>query len=221
MESDSLGTHSLGVLVHEVRSPVAALAAVSEAFAGNGLEPDERRELAQLAVDASRSIERLLTDHAVASVRLEDVDVGQVVRAAVVAAAVGGATVRAILEPRIAPLRADPLRLRQALDNLVQNAVVHGGSAEVVVRAETDGGEVIVSVEDSGPGISEADQARIFEAGTRLASDATGTGLGLAIARAIANAHGGVLDVRSAPGEGATFTLRLPLAQPATDASRT
>lgn len=204
----------LGVLVHEVRSPVAALAAVSEAFVRGGLEPGERVVLAGLAVDACRSIERLVTDHAVASVRLEDVDPGQLVRSAVAAASVGGANVRANVASGLPTVRADPLRVRQAIDNLVENALVHGArGGEVVVHAALEGSELVVAVEDAGPGIADSDRARIFEPGVSLAC-APRSGLGLAVARAIATAHGGSLGVQSEPGEGTIFTLRFPVAQP-------
>jgi signal transduction histidine kinase len=203
----------LRVLVHEVRSPVAALAAVSEALARDGLDPVERRDLASLAVAACTSIERLLTDAAMASVQREEVDPARLAKEAVVAAAAAGARVRLVLASEIPSLRADPVRLRQALDNLVENALRHAGAeAEVRVTVAADGPSVLLVVSDKGEGIPREDLARIFEAGVRLAPGRSGSGLGLAIARAIAEAHGGTLDVESAPGEGATFTLRLPLA---------
>ena len=201
----------LQVLVHEVRSPVAALVAVSEALGRDGLESAERRELAALAVSACRSIERVVSDLAVTSVRLEDVDVGRLVRAAVAAAAIGGASVRVVVAPDLPTLRADPVRLRQAIDNLVENAVVHGGpdDGDVVVTAAVERGELVLAVADSGPGIPPEHHARVFETGVRLQRDRPGAGLGLAMARAIAEAHGGTLELRSAPGEGAIFELRL------------
>jgi two-component system sensor histidine kinase BaeS len=201
------------VLVHEVRSPVAALVAVSEALAADGLEIDERRELAALAVAACRSIDRVVTDLAPTSVRFEAVDAGRLVRESVAAAAIAGESVRAEVMPGLPAISADPVRLRQALDNLVENALVHGGRhGDVVVRATLEGGDVALVVEDSGPGIRAEDHARIFEAGVRLATERPGTGLGLAIARGVAGAHGGTLDVGSTPGGGATFTLRIPVA---------
>lgn len=202
----------LAILVHEVRSPVAALAAIAETLREETLEPAARDELAALAVAASRGIERVVTDATVASVRIEDVDVGRLVRETVAAAALAGGTIRADVAAGLPRLQADPLRLRQALDNLVSNALAHTPSGtEVVVSASSrDDGGVLLSVTDSGDGIAVADQRRIFDAGVRLNLDRPGAGLGLAVARAIAEAHGGTLTVESAPGEGATFTLTLP-----------
>lgn len=204
--------HRLVILVHEVRSPVAALSAIAETLRDESVEPSARRELANLVVSACRGIQRVVTDAAVASVRLEEVDPGRLVRETAATAALGGALVRAQAGPDLPLLEADPLRLRQALDNLVSNALTHSGSdAEVVVRAAADGGWVLLSVSDSGDGIPSDEQHRIFDPGVRLDIGRPGSGLGLAVARAIAEAHGGTLTVESAPGEGATFTMTLPL----------
>ncbi len=70
---------------------------------------------------------------------------------------------------------------------------------------------MLLSVADHGPGIPFDEQERIFEAGVRLDSGQPGSGLGLAVARAIAEAHGGTLTIDSVPGEGATFTIALPV----------
>jgi two-component system sensor histidine kinase BaeS len=201
----------LAILVHEVRSPAAALAAIVETLQEESLEPSARGELANLALAASRGIERIVSDATVASVRIEAVDVGRLVRETAGAAAIAGAPVRAELRPGLPTLQADPLRLRQALDNLVSNALAQTpAGAEVVVSASPRPDEILLSVTDSGEGIAIQDQARIFDAGVRLDLGRPGVGLGLAIARAIAEAHGGTLTVKSAPGEGATFTLTLP-----------
>ena len=209
-------THSnrdrLAILVHEVRSPVAALAAIAETFPDVRLEPGERRSLVGLAAAACRGIERVVTDATVASVRREEVDVGRLVAEAVAAASLGGANVRAEVSRGLPLLHADPLRLRQALDNLVSNALVHGAGGEIVVRASSKGGNVLLAVEDHGPGIPADEQERIFDAGVRLDTRRPGTGLGLAVVRAIAEAHRGALSVQSTPGRGAMFTLQLPLA---------
>jgi two-component system OmpR family sensor kinase len=111
-------------------------------------------------------------------------------------------------------VRGDRERLRQVLTNLVENAVKYSQTGEEVsVRAVADNGKVRVAVEDHGPGIPRDKQGVIFEKFGRahVGLGKPGTGLGLFIARSIAEAHGGRLDVRSAPGQGATFTLELPV----------
>lgn len=211
MTADAAG-QGLAILVHEVRSPVAALAAIAEASGKQRLEPEARRSLVQLALAACRAIERIVTDATVASVRLEPVDLGRVVTEAVAAASLRAPSVRMIVEPGLPIVDADALRIRQALDNLVANALTHGGPGrEIVVHAYVRAGELVLAVSDSGPGIPADQQERIFEAGVRLDPGRPGYGLGLAVVRAIADAHRASLRVHSAPGRGATFTLAFPL----------
>jgi two-component system OmpR family sensor kinase len=204
----------LSLLVHEVRSPVAALTAIAVALTDDGLGEPAARDLLVLAIAACRGIERIVGDAAIGPLRLEDVDLASVAREATAAAALGGARVRAVVDVDGAQVRGDPVRLRQVLDNLVANAAAHSPpEAEVVVTVSQVGESVAVAVSDEGPGIPGAEQARIFEPGVRLDPDDDGLGLGLPVARAIAEAHDGTVAVESAPGRGATFTLMVPLAR--------
>ncbi|MEU0878671.1 HAMP domain-containing sensor histidine kinase [Lentzea sp. NPDC005914] len=111
---------------------------------------------------------------------------------------------------------ADALRLRQILDNLVANAlryVPSGGS--VSARAVRDGSDVVISVADTGAGISAQDLPHVFDrfwrADRSRARSTGGSGLGLAIVRKLVEAHGGSVGVTSTPGLGTTFTVRLPM----------
>ena len=211
----------LAVLVHEVRSPVTALAAVAETAADSaGGEHDALAVLVRLALAACRAIERIVMDVAIASVRLEPMDVSALVRDAVAPHRVRGVDVAVSVGEGLV-VQGDPVRLRQVVDNLIANALVHGGSSEVTVHASRSEGSVHVVVSDTGPGIPTDQLDSIFDAGVRLDTETPGSGLGLAVARAIAEAHGGSLAARSAPGHGAAFTLALPAlpAQPDTAAS--
>jgi len=206
-----LDSDRLAILVHEVRSPVAALSAIAETLAEGTLEGDARRSLVKLVTLACRGIERIVTDASVASIHPEPVDVGELVRAVVAAARLRGAVVELSVGQGLPSIEADPSRLSQALDNLVVNALVHGGADEAVVVAVTADTMVRFAVSDMGPGISPDELDRIFEARVRLVPERSGgSGLGLALARAIAEGHGGSLSVTSSPGAGATFTLALP-----------
>lgn len=203
----------LAVLVHEVRSPVAALSAIEETFAEAPFDDDARHELERLAVAACRGIERIVLDASVASVRLERIEVDDLVRQAATAAALEGARVESRIAGDLPSIEGDPQRLRQALDNLVSNAVTHAGAGgAVIVSAYSSENAVLLSVADSGSGIPLAEQDRIFEKGVRLNEAEAGSGLGLAIARAIVEAHRGTLTVRSTPGRGSTFTIAIPRA---------
>jgi signal transduction histidine kinase len=116
----------------------------------------------------------------------------------------------------------DPTRLAQLLDNLLSNAIkfTPDGGAVTVTVAGRGGDGVHLEVADTGVGIPEAEQARLFERFFRAstAAVARGTGLGLSIVKSIAEAHGGTVAVRSAPGVGTTFLVDLP-AQAAPEAA--
>ena len=113
-------------------------------------------------------------------------------------------------------VQADRQRLRQALANLVDNALKYTGpGGTVTLGAErTDAGEVAITVTDTGIGIAAEDLSRIWDRLYRADANRSepGLGLGLSLVRAIAAAHGGRADVMSEPGHGSTFRLMLPAA---------
>lgn len=114
----------------------------------------------------------------------------------------------------------DPHRIEQVFSNLVANALRHGEFERLAIsiRAKRSGNDILISVQDNGTGIPLDAQAHIFERFYRVdkhrSRDAGGTGLGLSIVKNILLAHGGSISVSSAPGEGASFHLRLPIEQP-------
>jgi len=139
-------------------------------------------------------------------------------------------TVRSTLEPlasdkklgfkvevptELPPGRGDGRRLTQVLINLVGNAIKFTDAGEVAIKAEANNGSFYVSVGDTGPGISTADQAKLFQefqqADNTITRKKGGTGLGLAISKRIIEMHGGRIWVESQPGQGSTFTFTLPV----------
>ncbi|HEV3504676.1 MAG TPA: ATP-binding protein, partial [Actinomycetes bacterium] len=124
--------------------------------------------------------------------------------------------------PGVGPVRADELRIKQVIVNLLSNAVKFtpdGGRVEV--RARTEGGEVLVTVADTGTGVAAEDRERIFESfqqGGRRASTTEGTGLGLTLSKRIVELHGGRIWVDSELGVGSTFGFAIPAGVPATAA---
>ena len=128
-----------------------------------------------------------------------------------------------VAAPRELLVQADPVRLRQVLDNLLNNAIKYtpaGGRIAVTVRHDPPGstvlgeGDVVIEVTDTGIGIP-SDQYphlfdRFFRASNAVKQGIKGTGLGLAITKAIVDAHGGTLTACPAPTTGCTFTLTLP-----------
>lgn len=115
------------------------------------------------------------------------------------------------------PIAADRDLFKQALANLVANALAHTRSGgTVTIGCESARGNVLIHVEDTGPGIAAADMPHIFKRFYRAAGappQGTRLGLGLAIAKSIADIHGGSISVSSEPGRGARFTLAFPAAQ--------
>ncbi|MGY1855331.1 sensor histidine kinase [Modestobacter sp. SYSU DS0290] len=124
-------------------------------------------------------------------------------------------------------VRGDEARLRQVVGNLVTNALTHTPvDARVTVRVAEDAEDpdsVVLAVSDDGPGLARADADRVFERFYRADASRTraagGTGLGLSIVASLVAAHGGHVDLTTAPGEGATFAVRLPRSGPQEAAS--
>jgi signal transduction histidine kinase len=105
--------------------------------------------------------------------------------------------------------RWDRVRIAQVLRNLIANSVKHAPGSTIVVGCRSEGGRVIITVADDGPGITEDKIAHIFDPFVK--GGGGGLGLGLYIARRIVEAHGGVLEVRSPRSGGATFAVSLPV----------
>src|SRR6266566_2336583 len=109
----------------------------------------------------------------------------------------------------------DGRRLTQVLINLVGNAIKFTDAGEVTIKAEANHGSFYVWVRDTGPGISAADQSKLFQefqqADNAITKKKGGTGLGLAISKRIIEMHGGKIWVESQPGQGSTFAFTLPV----------
>jgi signal transduction histidine kinase len=221
----SLRADFVSLVSHELRSPMAAVIGSARTLQARWreLRPEQREAFLAVIADETTRLSTLVGDVLDTS-RIEagtfgyafsDVDLAEVVRDAVAAAQLGQDEVKLSPEvPATLPrVRGDAARLRQLIDNLVSNAVKYSDSGtEVSVQAEAVDGHVFVRVRDSGPGIALDDQRQIFEKFGRAAGSAKpGSGLGLFLARSFAEAHGGSVTVDSRPGQGATFTLALPL----------
>jgi two-component system NtrC family sensor kinase len=124
---------------------------------------------------------------------------------------------RLSLPEDIPPMRGNPIRLRQMLDNLLGNAIKYtpeGGDISIEMKAQSE--QVILRLLDSGPGIPPSDQPHIFEKFYRAGNvpkGVGGSGLGLAIVKSIVDSHYGRIWVESLLGQGSTFTVVLPLTQ--------
>jgi two-component system sensor histidine kinase ResE len=215
---------------HELKTPIAALKGFLELLEGGGVSERHRGEfIASMSQETAR-LERLVEeqlqlarlDSGGLPLEREEVDLAELAQQtvaprAVLAARDGVALVR-VPPPAPVMAHADPARIEQVLLILLDNALRHtpaGGRVEVSVRREA--GAAALAVRDTGTGIPYEEQPFVFDRFYRgdASREGRSAGLGLAIARGLALAHGGAIDLVSTPGEGSTFTLRLPLADPA------
>jgi two-component system OmpR family sensor kinase len=211
---------------HELRTPLANLKSEIELALRRARTQDELVAALRSAGHETERLVRLAEDLLVLArtgsggleVRRPLVDVGALVDREVAAISTRAAGRDLTIERRLdGDLRADvdPTRIRQAVGNLLDNAVRHspaGGTITVDVRARD--GRVSLEVIDEGEGFPEAFVGQAFEPFARAESSrarvAGGTGLGLAIVRAVAEAHGGTARIRNLPGGGACVTLEIP-----------
>ncbi|MGH3064341.1 MAG: ATP-binding protein [Gaiellaceae bacterium] len=223
----ALRSDFVSLVSHELRSPMASVIGSARTLQQRWreLSPEQRESfLAVIAHETSRLADLIgdvldtsRIEAGTFSYSFEDVDLARLVRDSAAAAEHGQdeVAVEAVVREPLPAVRGDRDRLRQVLVNLIDNAVKYSPPGDRVrVEAEQTDGRVVIEVRDRGPGISPEHQRLIFEKFGRanVAEHAKpGTGLGLFIARSIAEAHGGALEVRSAPGRGATFRLSLPL----------
>jgi len=216
----------VSLVSHELRSPMAAVIGAARTLEERWreLNADQRGAFLALIADETNRLATLIGDvldtsrieAGTFSYRFTEVDVAELVQATVAGFALHQDEVSVIAhaEGVLPSVRGDRERLRQVLRNLLENAVKYSPAGEAVdVRARAEDGRVLVTVEDSGPGIPAEQHGLIFERFGRanVGLGKPGTGLGLFIARSIAEAHGGTLSVVSAPGKGAVFTLELPV----------
>ena len=212
---------------HEIRTPLTALRGYAEALAEGAIRPEDVRATGETLVAETARIDRFVAD-LLALARLEaddfdlavtDIDLEDLVADLTSAwrATSERAGVRLTNVPATGPavVPADPMRLRQLLDGLVENAIrvaPDGGSVEVRVRREEN--DVVVEVEDDGPGLTSDDAEVAFERGSLRTKYAAhrpvGTGLGLSIARRLAERMDAELTARPGSAGGAVFSLRLP-----------
>jgi two-component system sensor histidine kinase KdpD len=221
-ESERLRSTLLSSVSHDLRTPLAAITGAASSLL---VEPppagELRRELASTVLDEAQRLNRLV-GNLLDMTRLESGtlepkrdwhSLEEVIGSAL--ARVEGYAPACRFETEIAPdlplVPIDAVLVEQALVNLLENAVRHGGAEGVVrVAASQEGREARVEVRDAGPGLPPGDEERVFDKFYR-ASAGPGAGLGLAIARAIVTAHGGRIRALNLKPRGASFLFTLPL----------
>jgi signal transduction histidine kinase len=226
VKSDFVSTVS-----HELRTPLTSmmgfLEMIREGEAGE-LTVEQKRFLA-IVYRSSERLQRLVGDLLFVArldanglqLQFGPVDLDGIVREAVESAGAVARSRELDLRLELAPVpivTGDKERLSQLIGNLVSNALKFTpAGGRVTVKTFVDGRHAVVEVEDDGIGIPAGEQDRLFQrffrSSTATEQAIPGTGLGLVISRAIAEAHGGSIDVRSDAGSGACFRVELPLDQ--------
>lgn len=221
----------LASMSHELRTPLNSIIGFSSLLAEGLIGPvsDEQLEKIEIVNRAGQHLLALINDvldlEKVAAGRVEiHVErfsparlMREVADTVAPLAHEKGLDLRVAVGEDVPDLDSDHAKVRQILLNLVGNAIkfTDVGHIEMSVSRDDDTSTVSLSVTDTGPGIAERDQARVFERFTQVHGSGrikpAGTGLGLAISREYAELLGGTLELASSPGAGSTFTLRLPL----------
>ena len=236
-ELDTMKDEFVATVSHELRTPVSSIIAYLEPLLDEEPGPltEEQRSFLVVVERSAQRLARQVEDLLLlAQIEARKVELSRVslnladvaeecVEAARARAEKHGILLSLSREP-VVPLLGDPSRLAQVLDNLVGNAIKfteHGGRIDV--RVASQDGHALLTVSDTGIGISASEQDRLFERFFRTASATAasiqGTGLGLTISKAIVDAHGGRIDIESAEGVGTTFRVELPLAAGGTEST--
>jgi two-component system phosphate regulon sensor histidine kinase PhoR len=220
----NLRTDFVAAVSHELRTPLGTVRMLAELLEAEAVPPSERAEVERTLAGESRrlaaTLERMLRFGALARGKLvatkERTPIAPLLDAAAARLRIAHPAQEVVVEaPADLAADVDTGLVALALDNLLGNAVKYapdGGPYRVAARA--DGADVVLSVSDRGPGLDRRAQGKVFQpferVDDRLSRATQGTGVGLALVRGIARAHGGEATITSAPGEGATFALRLP-----------
>lgn len=202
---------------HEIRNPLGVIRGTVELMmerAGASLGPRDRAGLEDVLGEVER-LRRLTEDlmdlSADRPLALGGIQPGMLLEdaARTTEAAFPGIQVRVVMQGEPPSIEGDAGRLRQVFANLLQNAAQAQGQGEVRLVAGVEGAQLVVRVEDDGPGVPDRIRARLFD--PFVTGKENGTGLGLALCRRLVERHGGALRLVPEPRQGSTFEIRLPV----------
>jgi len=225
-EMDRMRSEFVHTVSHDLRSPLTSVIGYTELIERSGTLNENQRDFLDRIQDSVQHITSLINDlldlgsiEAGLDTRREYVQLEGILRYTLDMLQgqikAKRLKVQTELAPSLPALRANPVRLRQVLDNVVGNAIKysnHGGEVMISIKAEDE--QLILQVTDNGPGIAPSDQPHIFDKFYR--GDNTkeeGSGLGLAIVKTIVDAHQGRIWVESTVGKGSSFFIVLPVSE--------
>ena len=217
---------------HELKTPLTSIQGFAQAILDDTANtPEARKQAAQIISNESGRMHRMALDlldlarleAGTADLQMSRMDMGVLLQSVVdkfaLQAQKAGVDLRLDVPDGLPSIIGDGDRLAQVFTNLVDNALrFTPANGEIALSAEKAGGEMEVSIADTGSGVPHVALPRLFDRfyqadPSRAGGEAHGAGLGLAIVKEIVEAHGGKIGVRSTVGRGTTFTIRLPLAR--------
>ena len=225
-EVDRIRTEFVHTVSHDLRSPLTSVIGYAELVERAGPLNENQHEFIKHIQDSIQHITSLINDlldlgsiEAGMDTRREFVQLEGILRYTIemLQGQIRSKNLNVHLEvtPSLPPLRANPVRLRQVLDNVIGNAIKYSyANGEIDISIHFEENQIILKVTDQGPGIPPSDQPHIFDKfyrGTNITSDVEGSGLGLAIVKNIVESHQGRIWVESTLGKGSSFFIVLPV----------
>jgi PAS domain S-box-containing protein len=225
-EVDRIRTEFVHTVSHDLRSPLTSVIGYAELVSRAGPLNEDQQEFVRRIQDSIQHITSLINDlldlgriEAGMDTRREFVQLEGILRYTIemLQGQIKSKNLHVNMEvaPALPAVRANPIRLRQVLDNVVGNAIKYSyANGEIQIAIHFEENQIILQVTDQGPGIPAADQPHIFDKfyrGTNITSEVEGSGLGLAIVKNIVESHQGRIWVESTVGKGSSFFIVLPV----------
>jgi len=225
-ETDRIRSEFVHTVSHDLRSPLTSVIGYAELVERAGSLNENQRNFLNRIQDSVQHITALINDlldlgsiEAGLDTRREHVQLEGILRYTLemLQGQIKSKRVKVLTDiaPFMPALRANPIRLRQVLDNVVGNAIKYShANGEVNISLHSEEDQIILQVIDQGPGIPPADQPHIFDKfyrGSNITSKVAGSGLGLAIVKTIVENHQGRIWLESTLGKGSSFTIVLPI----------
>jgi two-component system NtrC family sensor kinase len=225
-ELDRIKSEFVTTVSHDLRSPLTSILGYIELIERAGEINEQQQEFINRVQSSVQQISLMISDlldlgrieagldTTKVTISIEDI-VKEIYESVLGAADAAGVDLHLRVDGEMGKVFGDPIRLRQMLANLLDNAIKYtqsGGTISFSAKAEVD--QVIIELTDTGPGIPQSDLPQLFDRffrGSNVPDDVPGTGLGLAIVKSILDNHNGRIWVESNEGEGSSFSVVLPL----------